>query len=276
MFYMLAPDPEGAVNNNRRSADLIRRSTVGTIAHEFQHLINASRRLYVNNASIFEEVWLNEGLSHIAEELTFYRVSRLAPRQNIDRPTALTEPVRTAFINYQQSNFGRFISYLQKPDTASLIGVDRLPTRGAIWAFMRYAADRKPGPDQPFWFALVNSTTRGIPNLRNVLATDPINWMQDWTVSVYTDDAGLPVESRFLQPSWNFRSIMPAFSNTNNQYPLQTIALTTSSAVNLNLFGGGAAYLRFGVAPSGRAGIRVTSGGVTPPANLRISIVRTK
>ncbi len=276
MFYMLAPDPEGVVNNNRRSADLIRRSTVGTIAHEFQHLINASRRIYRNNAQGFEEVWLNEGLSHIAEELTFYRVSRLAPRQNIGRPTALTEPVRPAFINYQQSNFGRFISFLQRPDTASLIGVDRLPTRGAIWAFLRYAADRKAGPDQPFWFALVNSTTRGIPNLRNVLATDPINWMQDWTVSVYTDDADLPVEGRFTQPSWHFRSIMPAFSNTNNRYPLQTIALTSSSAVNLNLFGGGAAYLRFGVAPSGRAGIRVTSGGVTPPQNLRISIVRTK
>jgi hypothetical protein len=276
MFYMLAPDPEGVVNENKRTADRIRSSTVGTIAHEFQHLINASRRLYVNNAQGFEEVWLNEGLSHIAEELTFYRVSRLAPRQNIDRPTALTEPVRTAFINYQQSNFGRFISFLQRPDTASLIGVDRLPTRGAIWAFLRYAADRKAGPDQPFWFALVNSTTRGIPNLRNVLATDPINWMQDWTVSVYTDDADLPVEGRFTQPSWHFRSIMPAFSNTNNRYPLQTIALTSSSAVNLNLFGGGAAYLRFGVAPSGRAGIRVTSGGVTPPPNLRISIVRTK
>ena len=28
--------------------------------------------------------WLNEGLSHIAEELLYYRVARLVPRQNID------------------------------------------------------------------------------------------------------------------------------------------------------------------------------------------------
>ncbi|MBA3969263.1 MAG: Ig-like domain-containing protein [Gemmatimonadetes bacterium] len=278
MFYMLAPDPEGVVNNNKRPADLIRRSTVGTIAHEFQHLINQSRRLYVNTgAAPFEEVWLNEGLSHIAEELAFYRVSRLAPRQNITIETIRSSnQVVDAFNRYAISNFGRFISYLQRPDTASLLGVDNLPTRGASWAFLRYAADRKAGPDQPFWFALVNSRTRGVANLRNALATEPINWMQDWTVSVYTDDTDLPVEGRFTQPSWNFRSIMPAFTSTNNRYPLQTIALTTSSAVNLNLFGGGAAYLRFGVAPSGRAGIRVTSGGVTPPANLRISIVRTK
>ncbi|CAN5247062.1 hypothetical protein BH24GEM2_BH24GEM2_11420 [soil metagenome] len=278
MFYMLAPDPEGVVNNNKRPADLIRRSTVGTIAHEFQHLINQSRRLYVNTgAAPFEEVWLNEGLSHIAEELAFYRVSRLAPRQNITIETIRSSnQVVDAFNRYAISNFGRFISYLQRPDTASLLGVDNLPTRGASWAFLRYAADRKAGPDQPFWFALVNSRTRGVANLRNALATEPINWMQDWTVSVYTDDTDLPVEGRFTQPSWNFRSIMPAFTSTNNRYPLQTIALTTSSAVNLNLFGGGAAYLRFGIAPSGQAGIRTTSGGVTPPQNLRISIVRTK
>jgi hypothetical protein len=278
MFYMLAPDPEGVVNNNRRSADLIRSRTVGTIAHEFQHLINQSRRLYVNTgAASFEELWLNEGLSHIAEELTFYRVSRLAPRQNITVETIRSsKQVVDAFNRYAISNFGRFISYLQRPDTASLLGVDNLPTRGASWAFLRYAADRKAGPDQPFWFALVNSRTRGVANLRNVLETEPINWMQDWTVSVYTDDTDLPVEGRFTQPSWNFRSIMPALSSTNAPYPLQTIALTTSSAVNLNLFGGGAAYLRFGIAPSGRAGIRTTSGGATPPQNLRISIVRTK
>jgi hypothetical protein len=200
----------------------------------------------------------------------------LQPRQNIDRPTALTEPIRTPFLNYQSQNFSRFISYLEHPDTASLIGVGNLPTRGAVWAFLRYAADRRGGPDRDLWHGLVNSTTSGIENLRNVLTPNPIDWMQDWTVSVYTDDAGLPVEGRFTQPSWNFRSIMPAYTRTNNQYPLRTIALTTSSAVNLNLFGGGAAYLRFGIAPSGRAGIRTTSGGTTPPQNLRISIVRTK
>ena len=277
MFYLLAPDPAGEINQNKFSADQIRRSTVGTISHEFQHLINASRRLYINNASTFEEVWLNEGLSHIAEELAFYRVSRLAPRQNITIETIRSsDQIRDAFNRYAISNFGRFISYLTNPDTASLMGVDNLPTRGAVWAFLRYAADREDGPDRDLWFNLVNSTASGIANLRNVLTPNPIDWMQHWTVSVYTDDAAIPVEPRFTQPSWNFRSIMPAFTSTSGRYPLRTIALTTTSAVTLNLYGGGAAYLRFGIAPSGRAGIRTTSGGATPPQNLRISIVRTK
>ena len=71
------------VNGNVRSMADVRQSTGGVRGHEFQHLISASRRLYVNDASEFEETWLNEGLSHIAEELLFYSASGLAPRQNI-------------------------------------------------------------------------------------------------------------------------------------------------------------------------------------------------
>jgi hypothetical protein len=268
MFYMLAPDPEGVVNGNKRSADLIRRATVGTIAHEFQHLINASRRLHINNATEFEEVWLNEGLSHIAEELVFYRVSRLAPRQNITiEVIRSSDQIRIPFNSYAISNFGRFISYLENPDTASLLGVGNLPTRGASWAFLRYAADRKPGQDQPFWFNLVNSTTRGVTNLRNVLGTDPINWMQDWTVSVYTDDAVPQVDGRFTQPSWHFRNIMPAFTSTDGKYPLKTTLLVDQATTSLQLHAGGAAFLRFGVGPSSRAEIRTTSGGAALPGS---------
>ena len=77
IINLLVPD---AVTSKSTAAA----NTVGTAAHEFQHLINASRRLYINtSAAPTEERWLNEGLSHIAEELMFYKVSKLTPRQNI-------------------------------------------------------------------------------------------------------------------------------------------------------------------------------------------------
>ena len=47
MFYMLVPDPTGAINGNV-PARLRRQLTTGILAHEFQHLINAGRRMYVN------------------------------------------------------------------------------------------------------------------------------------------------------------------------------------------------------------------------------------
>ncbi|MBW3654472.1 MAG: hypothetical protein KY444_00065, partial [Gemmatimonadetes bacterium] len=131
IFYLLAPDPTGAIGGNVRTKDFVLRSTLATVAHEFQHLINSSRRLYVNNAQAFEEVWLNEGLSHIAEELQFYQVTPLEPRQNIDVNAILaSEQIREAFNTYQISNFGRYATYLDNPDTASLRGPDNLSTRG--------------------------------------------------------------------------------------------------------------------------------------------------
>ncbi|HEV7387446.1 MAG TPA: Ig-like domain-containing protein, partial [Gemmatimonadaceae bacterium] len=78
MFYLLVPDPAGLVNQNQRSAAFVKSVTVSTLAHEFQHLINASRRLYVNTGTnTFEDSFLDEGLAHIAEELAFFRSSGL-------------------------------------------------------------------------------------------------------------------------------------------------------------------------------------------------------
>ena len=64
-------------------------STTAVIAHEFQHLINAGRRMYVNNALDFEDTWLDEGLAHVAEELLFYREAGLRPKGNIDTPQSV-------------------------------------------------------------------------------------------------------------------------------------------------------------------------------------------
>ena len=72
---MLAPDPLAQFGDQRKKSDVVN-NTTGTLAHEYQHLINAGRRLYVNNAEFFETVWLNEGLSHIAEELLYYKRER--------------------------------------------------------------------------------------------------------------------------------------------------------------------------------------------------------
>ena len=114
MFYLLVPDPTGVVNGNEFSRADVREIAVGIVAHEYQHLINASRRLYVNTtARAFEEQWLNEGLSHIAEELVFYSVSGKQPRRDLD-PVAIRSSSRSvdAFNEYAGSNFGRFRQFL--------------------------------------------------------------------------------------------------------------------------------------------------------------------
>lgn len=145
MFYLLAPDPTGSVNGNVRTTEQVRRITAGVIAHEFQHLINASRRLYVNQGATYPEAsYMEEGLSHIAEELVFYEASGLLPRSNLGIADIRASQQRVdAFNSYMISNAARFSAYLKQPgNNAPYQRDDDLETRGAIWSFLRYLADR--------------------------------------------------------------------------------------------------------------------------------------
>jgi hypothetical protein len=262
MFYMLAPDPTGTINQHVRSKTFVRQSTLSTTAHELQHLINASRRLYVNNAPDFETVWLDEGLAHVAEELTYYAESGYAPRQNLAQAQILASQAQLDIFNeFQVANTGRYHEYLVNPPANSpYANNDDLETRGATWDFLRYAADRRNGNDQAFWFALVNSTSTGMTNLTNALGTDPVAWARDWSVSVYTDDA-VPVAAQFTQPSWNYRDIFRN-SGLGGVYPLQVQTLVNGTA-SVTVKSGSAAYYKFAVAAGQTGDVRVAQTGTT-------------
>jgi hypothetical protein len=264
MFYMLAPDPTGIVNGNVRSTGFVDSLTTSVLAHEFQHLINASRRIFVNNASDLEDVWLNEGLSHIAEELLFYRQSGLGPRQNLTITNLRSsETVRGAFNLDQAANAGRYREYLLAPSKNSPVrDDDSLATRGATWDFLRYAADRKTGSggqDAGVFQALVNSTTVGTANLRNVFGPDLGGWIQDWSVSHYTDDVTPGVPAEVTQPSWNWHNIYPALNGGGGNYPLATNSLTTSGASG-TVIPGASAFYRFAISPGGTGTVTVSGG----------------
>jgi hypothetical protein len=279
MFYMLVPDPNGEVNGNVREKEPVLEGTVAVIGHEFQHLINASRRLYVNDVFEFEDVWLNEGLSHIAEELLFYSASGLAPRQNITFNQLVSSQAMVDAVNaYQIDNFARLLEYVENPETNSPFDDgDELATRGAAWQLLRYAADRSTRPQQAIWQALVNSRTVGIANFTAELG-DFMPLVRDWTVAQYTDDVIAQTVAIRQHPSWHFRSILPRIINQQNPpaYPLKTRTLGSGTPVSLTLNAGGAAYLRFGVGAGATGKITPTSAGGPPPSTVSFTLVRTR
>ncbi|MEP6617956.1 MAG: hypothetical protein ABJE47_01525 [bacterium] len=148
-FYLLAPDPSGTVNSNVRTTNFVDSVTTAVLAHEFQHLINASRRLYVNNTPTFEAKWLDEGLAHVAEELLFNAESGLSPRSNLDiNAVRATSAIRTAYNADMSGNQGRYRTYLTAPSSSSPYAADdSLSTRGAAWSLLRYAIDRVDAVD---------------------------------------------------------------------------------------------------------------------------------
>jgi hypothetical protein len=277
MFYMLVPDPQGTVNNNAFSRELVLQTSLSTIAHEFQHLINASRRLYVVGTTHWnEETWLNEALSHVAEEVMFYHASGFSPRQNLGadqiQPNARA---LGAFRTYMDQNIRRYQRYLEDAEGQSPYddaeGDDNdLATRGAAWAFLRYAADRRAsGTDTQLWHDLVDGSVTGFANLQQALGGDPRPMIRDWTTSVFTDDVVAGVEARFSQPSWRFRSFF-------GTWPLQTRNLA-AGPLSVNLKSGSGAFVRFRVAPGQIGTFTARRSANEPlPSQVYVNIVRTK
>jgi hypothetical protein len=287
MFYMLAADPAGAVNGNVRTASFVRGVTLGTLAHEYQHLVNASRRVLVNTPwnGHLEETWLDEGLAHVAEELVFYERAGLAPGGNVDVGALVGDPlVQAAFFKYGDANFARLRQWLLAPQSSGPFAAgDALATRGAAWAFLRYAADRRGGTQSTFWSALVNTGNTGRANLQAVLGTDPLPWFRDFTAATYADDAfgGTAPPAAYQQPSWDFRGIYSVLDYTGDGvadgYPLAVRSPTNGVTDSFTLAGGGAAvYARVGVPAGAFAGVTVRSGSDAPGATVRVAVVRRK
>ncbi len=274
LFYMPVPDPTRSINGNYASKSGVARSVSSTLVHEFQHLINAGRRIYVTNAPSLEEVWLNEGLSHIAEELLYYRVSGNTPRMNIGLDVLTSSQAQLDAANtYLAQNMLRLSTYLEAPESNSPFAInDLLETRGATWQLLRYAVDRKGGTDSDVWRALVSTRTSGQTNFNTVLG--PITSIaRDWAVAQFIDDIDLRVAPVYTNPSWSFQSVLPPLND--DLFPLKTYALL-NAPIAIALNGGGAAYLHFRVPGASLATVTGTSlGGVVPNA-VEFLLVRTQ
>jgi hypothetical protein len=279
MFYLLVPDPAGVINQNVRTTDFVRTVTAGILAHEFQHLINASRHMYVNlGSSDFEEGFLDEGLSHIAEELVFYATTGLAAKQNVSASTIQSaQKISDAFETFGASNMRRYREFLINPLTNSPYANNtNITTRGAIWAFLRYAADRRGELESSAWFQLANppAGSHGVQNLTRVFSAELTTWVRDWAVANYADDFITGVAPSGTHPSWDFRSTV-AYVNQGN-FPLGTQPLDNVSITSVNIGDGSSAYLRFGVPAGMIGGGRITARGAPLPTGFSLSILRTK
>ena len=68
IFYSMVADPNGATGSCAHSVAEFDRQVPATFIHELQHMISYGQHVLVRGGAD-EELWLNEGLSHIAEEL---------------------------------------------------------------------------------------------------------------------------------------------------------------------------------------------------------------
>lgn len=281
MMYLLVADPTGQVNGNVRTKTDVTRLNRTTLAHELQHLINAGRRLHITpGAAANEDVWLDEGLAHTAEELLYFRLAGFTSRQNLTRQQVAPNAARAEiFTSYAAQNFARWTSFLRAPESQSPYAPnDSLATRGASWHFLRYAAARQGTDEAAFYRRLVNGPQAGIANLTSAIPGGALGpWLRDWSVAVFADDLATGLLDEYRVPAWDFRSILPALTiggQALGAYPLATRTLPSNLERRVTIAGGGSSYLRFTVPNTRRALLSVSFNGQAPPANVQLAIVR--
>ena len=274
VFYLLTADPTGAFGDPRSTA-LVRQATRGTIAHEFQHMINQGIRQFNQSADPFEVDWMNEGLSHFAEEA----VGRAA-RGFGDFQSLTSADVRANsedFAAYFQQNLSRWAGFLARPDTTSPTSAStatELPSRGAAYALLRYAADQySPNNARQFFRRLVAGPSTSVTNLVQRAGAPFDQIISGWLIANYTDNLNIPnLDSRYSYTSWNMRDAI------GGVYPLRVNTPGATPATFNNVVSGSGAYFlaqRAAGAPAATFRMLNPGGGNVGFTASRVYVVRT-
>jgi hypothetical protein len=277
MFYLLVPDPGGDYTpdgGDGLSKDQVLRITDNTVAHELQHLINSQKVPFPGM-----EVWLNEGLSHLAEEVVGHAASGLGPGTELGPAELLSGPVLDVFLKYYRDNFINLGQYLLAPgDTAALLnsqdplGQNTFRMRGTAWSFVRYLLDRTGAPASE-WQKTRQLLTDGDASvdsresITNVFGVPFNELAADWAAMLNIedrDDLGGPPRPTLTLTSYQLRAMYEASSTFGGQYPLMPAdrLLNLSSTIDMDLFTGTTSYVTLrATAASGGTGLRLMEAG---------------
>lgn len=200
VFYGLVPDPNNTTCTI--SKDEANTRLPATFIHEFQHMISFNQHVVLRDGNA-EDTWLNEGLSHFAEEL--------GGRQIPDFECPSSSSCAQEFL---EGDLVNAFEYLASPEEFFLIepgnSTGKLEERGANWLFVRWLADHFAsdsilGTDLTRNLVATNQT--GATNVSARSGVDFGTLIGEWQLTNYLDD--LPgfsaPASRLRYKSWNFR-----------------------------------------------------------------------
>jgi hypothetical protein len=251
VFYSLAPDPQGQFSC-ARSVRTVELSTPPTFVHEFQHMISFNQHVLVRGGAD-EDTWLNEGLSHISEEVAarFYD-NKYGPPS----PPRLFTDTANIFIGNDLANSYQFLESTPTTSLTLFESTGTLAERGAAWLFLRWLGDQK---DSTIFGRLVQTNQTGIANVENASAEPFPVLFGDWAFALWTDSipnhprTSVPERNRFK--SRNLRQIFArlnaiAPSDFPRVYPLELRPLPFGSSVQSSMLPGTMEFFQLSVTSS--------------------------
>ena len=176
ILHVMVPDPTGRygvqISRNFALSNLL----PAVLPHELQHAISYNQHVFMNKGQP-EASWLNEGLSHLAEDL----------------------------MGQNQENPSRYAIYLSNPASYPLVSAASpgLGTRGAAYLFLRYLYEQsEKGP--AFIGRMLNTHLTGVTNIETAFdGRDPAfdqfgEFFWRWNVALVLTNRGITKDSRYV------------------------------------------------------------------------------
>ena len=272
VFYSLAPDPAGSATMCTYPTEYVRDLLPVTFIHEFQHMVSFNQHVILRGG--FEEVlWLNEAMSHLAEELGGLHYDSLSQTADASQ--------------FFSSNFYNAYLYLEDPASHEVITEDppgTLEERGGQWLLLRYLVDRF-GVNLPL---MLNETAlTGTDNVHAATGRDVDSLLGQWLLALYVSD--LPGFTQTAELSYSTWDLRATFASLHQQSPglfPRTFPLVPeqgeASATNItgSLGSGSGAFLLVTQPANGPAFSLAfrASGGGAQPSNLgpQLAVARVR
>ncbi|MBI4124346.1 MAG: hypothetical protein HY466_00250 [Deltaproteobacteria bacterium] len=173
IVYLVSPDSDGIYSTKVSNGFWKSNFGPSVFPHELQHLINHYQRVVVNGAAA-ESACLNEGLSHLIEDLVGYNVE----------------------------NYSRYDLFLASPQSYSVCGGTSLALRGGIYLFLRYLYERG-GNSTTFLKNMVQSSDKNYTNIVNAFPSktsdfDSIGeFLRQWATALAYTNSGVSTAAKF-------------------------------------------------------------------------------
>ena len=268
IFYGFVPDPTGQWSCSHTTDDVLG-NLPPTFVHELQHLISYGEHV-IRFGGAPEEPWLNEGLSHLAEEYgaRFFEARYPAPAGRTS-PTQIFPDSAGAYItpNLLYSYRALLTSGVYSLTGCAPSSFCSLAERGGGWLFLRWIVDQR---GEEVLERLVRSPRVGRSNLETATGESTASLLGDYASAVLGDSiAGLarpalPSRMRFTDRNLRqlYRALFEAYGlagGVGRPFPIEPLTLPE----------GGSAFGT--MRPSSFVHYRLTTRDDTPAVVLRFS-----
>lgn len=282
IFYTFVPSPTTpsctAINRTQTLT-----SVKPTLIHELQHMISWNKRV-IQGGGNSEETWLNEAMSHYAEELGGRLIPAAECPNSSGTPSCRSQYISGDIINTHDYLAATEDNFLIYPTSSN----GSLEERGASWNFLRWVVDQF-ATDTIIGSDFTPALVTGPGGAATIAARSGQSFSQlvpEWLLASYLDD--LPgfngVSPRLRFKSWGLRSIYIDPRNAQvfpNGFPIRPDSTSGAYTRTGTLRGGTGRHFRL-IQQAGGPGIdfqlvRDPTGAVIDPALVaRIGIARVR